>query len=255
LPDRLALPARLSRRTDQDDDVSPAVRLVTVEARCASESGAPWCEAYACRTDHGRVNVIRVVIIRSLEATPMAGAISRRAAMCGDGVPSVRHGRRAEGVRRSPHVQRDLLRDRLVGRILTSSPIPPSAHRYYEETAQIAAERNDSGHRRYPRGVLRRVAFGVFAQRVGLSLEEIRAELARLPRDRAPERTDWAKLSGGWTARIDDRIAELQRLKAGLTKCIGCGCLSLDRCQFANPGDRAARRGAGPRYWIERPRR
>jgi MerR family redox-sensitive transcriptional activator SoxR len=138
-----------------------------------------------------------------------------------------------------------------IGEVAARSGVAPSALRFYEEQGLIAAERNDSGHRRYPRGVLRRVAFVVFAQKVGLSLEEIRAELARLPRNRAPERADWAKLSGSWTTRIDERIAELQRLKAGLTECIGCGCLSLDRCQFANPGDRAARRGAGPRYWIQ----
>jgi len=66
-------------------------------------------------------------------------------------------------------------------------------------------------------------------------------------------RRDWAALSGSWEARIDERIAELERLRAGLTECIGCGCLSLDRCQLANPGDRAARRGAGPRYWIRSP--
>jgi MerR family redox-sensitive transcriptional activator SoxR len=142
-----------------------------------------------------------------------------------------------------------------IGEVAARSGVATSALRFYEAEDLIAAERNDSGHRRYPRSVLRRVAFIVFAQKVGLSLEEIRAELARLPRNRAPERADWAKLSGSWRARIDERIAELERLKAGLTECIGCGCLSLDRCQLANPGDRAARRGAGPRYWIESPRR
>ena len=98
--------------------------------------------------------------------------------------------------------------------------------------------------------VIRRVAFIVFAQRIGLSLTEIRVELARLPRNRVPERSDWAKLSNSWKTRIQERIAELERLRDGLTECIGCGCLSLDRCQFANPGDRAARQGAGPRYWM-----
>jgi MerR family redox-sensitive transcriptional activator SoxR len=138
-----------------------------------------------------------------------------------------------------------------IGEVAARSGVATSALRFYEEQGLIASERNDSGHRRYPRRVLRRVAFIVFAQKVGLSLEEIRAELARLPRNHAPERADWAKLSGSWTKRIDERIAELERMKAGLTECIGCGCLSLDRCQFANPGDRAARRGAGPRYWIQ----
>ena len=142
-----------------------------------------------------------------------------------------------------------------IGEVAARSGVAPSALRFYEEQGLVASERTDSGHRRYPRSVLRRVAFIVFAQRVGLSLEEIRVELARLPRNRAPERADWAQLSGKWTARIDERIAELGRLKAGLTACIGCGCLSLDRCQLANPGDRAARRGAGPRYWMEGPSR
>jgi MerR family redox-sensitive transcriptional activator SoxR len=110
--------------------------------------------------------------------------------------------------------------------------------------------RAGSGHRRYPRSALRRIAFIVFAQRIGLTLEEIGAELARLPADRIPARTDWARLSAGWTKRIDQRIAELQRLRAGLTQCIGCGCLSIDKCALANPADRAGRRGAGPRYWL-----
>jgi MerR family redox-sensitive transcriptional activator SoxR len=138
-----------------------------------------------------------------------------------------------------------------IGEAAARSGVAPSALRFYEEQGLIASERTDAGHRRYPRSVLRRVAFVVFAQKIGLSLQEIRAELARLPRNRAPERADWAKLSGSWTKRIDQRIDELERMKAGLTECIGCGCLSLDRCQFANPGDRAARRGAGPRYWIQ----
>jgi MerR family redox-sensitive transcriptional activator SoxR len=98
--------------------------------------------------------------------------------------------------------------------------------------------------------VIRRVAFIVFAQRVGLSLEEVGDELAKLPGNRVPRRSDWAKLSHSWTARIDERIAELERLRAGLTECIGCGCLSLDRCKLANPGDRAGLHGPGPRYWV-----
>ena len=141
-----------------------------------------------------------------------------------------------------------------IGEVAARSGVATSALRFYEEQGLIAAARNDSGHRRYPRTVLRRVAFIVFAQKVGLSLEEIGAELARLPRNRAPERADWARLSGSWTKRIDERIAELERMKSGLASCVGCGCLSLDRCQFSNPGDRAARRGAGPRYWIQPPR-
>ena len=130
------------------------------------------------------------------------------------------------------------------------SGVASSALRFYEDRGLIASERTGSGHRRYPRAVLRRIAFIVFAQRIGLSLEDIGAELSKLPENRVPERSDWAKLSAGWSRRVDEQIAELQRLRAGLTQCIGCGCLSLQQCQFANPGDRAARAGAGPRFWM-----
>jgi MerR family redox-sensitive transcriptional activator SoxR len=137
-----------------------------------------------------------------------------------------------------------------IGEVSRRSGVASSALRFYEERGLIASQRAGSGHRRYPRAVLRRVAFIVFAQRVGLTLDEIGAELARLPPDRAPTKRDWSRLSSGWSARIDERIAELQRLKHGLTECIGCGCLSLERCRLANPGDRASRLGPGPRYWV-----
>jgi MerR family redox-sensitive transcriptional activator SoxR len=137
-----------------------------------------------------------------------------------------------------------------IGEVAKRSGVAASALRFYEERGLIASERAGSGHRRYPRPVLRRIAFIVFAQRIGLTLEEIGGELAKLPPDRAPTRKDWARLSSGWSGRIDARIAELERLKAGLTECIGCGCLSLDRCRLANPDDRAGRAGPGPRYWV-----
>jgi MerR family transcriptional regulator, redox-sensitive transcriptional activator SoxR len=135
-----------------------------------------------------------------------------------------------------------------IGEVAKRSGVAASALRFYEQRGLISSERAGSGHRRYPRPVLRRIAFVVFAQRIGLTLDEIGEELAKLPPNRAPNRRDWSRLSRGWTSRIDERIAELQRLRAGLTECIGCGCLSLDRCQLANPGDRAARLGPGPRY-------
>jgi MerR family transcriptional regulator, redox-sensitive transcriptional activator SoxR len=139
-----------------------------------------------------------------------------------------------------------------ISEVARRSGVAASALRYYEERGLIRAERLGSGHRRFPRATLRRIAFIVFAQRVGLTLEEIGDELARLPDDRVPGRADWSALSQAWAARIDDRIAELERLRAGLTACIGCGCLSLDRCRLANPGDRAARSGAGPEAWRSR---
>jgi MerR family transcriptional regulator, redox-sensitive transcriptional activator SoxR len=141
-----------------------------------------------------------------------------------------------------------------IGEVAKRSGVAASALRFYEDRGLIRSERAGSGHRRYPRAVLRRIAFIVFAQRIGLTLGEIGDELAKLPPDRAPNRADWSRLSAGWSSRIDERIAELERLKAGLTECIGCGCLSLDRCQLANPGDRVARRGPGARYWIGDPR-
>ena len=138
-----------------------------------------------------------------------------------------------------------------ISEVARRSGVAASALRFYEERGLITSERAGSGHRRYPRPVLRRIAFIVFAQRIGLTLEEIGGELAKLPPDRAPNRRDWSRLSSGWSGRIDDRIAELERLKAGLTECIGCGCLSLDKCKLANPDDRVAKRGPGPRFWIE----
>jgi len=137
-----------------------------------------------------------------------------------------------------------------IGEVARRSGVASSALRFYEQRGLISSERAGSGHRRYPRAVLRRIAFIVFAQRLGLTLEEIGVELAKLPPHAVPTRHDWSRLSATWGTRIDERIAELERLRRGLTECIGCGCLSLDRCRFANPGDRAATLGPGPRYWI-----
>src|SRR5918996_605437 len=102
-----------------------------------------------------------------------------------------------------------------IGEGADRSGVAASALRFYEERGLITSERAGSGHRRYQRPVLRRIAFIVFAQRIGLTLDEIGAELAKLPPDRAPTRRDWSRLSSKWTARIDERIAELERLRAG----------------------------------------
>ena len=143
-----------------------------------------------------------------------------------------------------------------IGEVAASTGVAASALRFYEDQRLIHSERNDSGHRRYPRAVIRRVAFIVFAQKIGLSLEEIRAELAKLPTRPRAGTLRLGEVVGGLGGADSARIAELERLQLGLTECIGCGCLSLDRCQFANPGDRVARRGPGPRYWMkaDRPR-
>ncbi len=137
-----------------------------------------------------------------------------------------------------------------IGEVSRRSGVASSALRYYEERGLINSDRAGSGHRRYERPVLRRIAFIVFAQKIGLTLDEIGKELSKLPPDRAPNKSDWSRLSSSWTGRIDERIAELERLRKGLTECIGCGCLSLGRCKLANPGDRAGTLGPGPRYWV-----
>ena len=134
-----------------------------------------------------------------------------------------------------------------IAEVARRSGVAASALRFYEQKGLLRSERTGSGHRRFPRAVLRRVAFIVFAQRIGLSLEEISVELAKLPSNRVPERADWARLSTRWTARVDDRIAELQRLKEGLTGCIGCGCLSLKACALHNEEDHLSDEGSGAR--------
>jgi len=128
--------------------------------------------------------------------------------------------------------------------------IASSALRYYEDRGLIESERAGSGHRRYSRSTLRRIAFIVFAQRIGLSLDEITEELAKLPTDRIPKEKDWSELSGKWVNRIEKQMADLEKLRTGLLGCIGCGCLSFDKCHIYNPEDRTGRNGPGPRYWL-----
>ena len=140
-----------------------------------------------------------------------------------------------------------------MGEVVARSGVAASALRFYEELGLVSSVRSGRSHRRYGRAVLRRIAFILFAQRVGLSLEEVGEELAKLPKTRAPSRADWSRISKTWEARVDARIAELRRLRQGLGECIGCGCLSLDRCPLANPADRAGRLGPGARYWMGDP--
>ena len=117
-----------------------------------------------------------------------------------------------------------------IAEVARRSGVAASALRFYEQRGLIGSERTGAGHRRFPRAALRRVAFIVFAQKIGLSLDEIGAELAKLPHNRVPERADWARLSSRWTARVDERIAELQRLKEGLT---GASAAAACRCSSA----------------------
>jgi MerR family redox-sensitive transcriptional activator SoxR len=127
-----------------------------------------------------------------------------------------------------------------ISEVVERSGFAASALRYYESQGLIAASRSGGGQRRYERNVLRRLAFIRAAGNVGLSLEEIRDELARLPQGRTPTRADWQRITRHWRARLDEQIAALERLRDGLDSCIGCGCLSLRRCAISNPLDVAA---------------
>ena len=137
-----------------------------------------------------------------------------------------------------------------IGEVADRTGVAHSALRFYESEGLISASRSGGGQRRYHRSTLRRVAFIKVAQRVGLSLEEIRGALASLPESRTPTKTDWARLSAAWRPRLDEQIAVLQRLRDELASCIGCGCLSLGACKLYNPGDAAASLGTGPRYLL-----
>ena len=135
-----------------------------------------------------------------------------------------------------------------IGEVARRAGFAPSALRFYEKEGLISGVRTGGGQRRYPRSVLRRLAFIRAAQNVGLSLDEVRTALATLPQSRVPTKADWARLSSSWRARLDDQIAGLTALRDGLTTCIGCGCLSLRRCALSNPSDVAAGAGAGARF-------
>lgn len=134
-----------------------------------------------------------------------------------------------------------------VGELSRRSGVPVSALHFYEAEGLIRSRRSAGNQRRYPRGILRRVAIIKVAQRAGVSLKEISAALARLPQDRAPSAEDWANMSAEWRDALDDRIRKLTAIRDQLSACIGCGCLSLSDCPLRNPDDRLAEQGAGAR--------
>ncbi len=136
-------------------------------------------------------------------------------------------------------------RELSVGEVARRSGVAVSTLHFYEAKGLIESRRSAGNQRRYPRSVLRRVAVIKVAQRAGIPLSAIGEALAALPRDRAPGAADWARLSAGWRAELDRRIATLERLRDQLDDCIGCGCLSLDRCPLRNAGDRLGEAGPG----------
>ena len=139
-----------------------------------------------------------------------------------------------------------------VGEVAQRSGVAVSALHFYEAKGLIASERTESNHRRYPRAVLRRVGFIRVAQRVGIPLADIAQALESLPPGSAPTRADWARLSASWRAELDERMAQLKMLRDQLDDCIGCGCLSIDRCRLRNPHDQLACEGTGPRRLLPR---
>lgn len=138
-----------------------------------------------------------------------------------------------------------------IGAVAERAGVAPSALRYYEAEGLITSERTEAGHRRFRRDVLRRIALIRVAQRVGLTLDEIRTALASLPEDRPANQEEWERLGASWRPRLDEQIAQLERLRDDLDGCIGCGCLSLRSCSILNPGDSAALRGPGARYLTD----
>lgn len=137
-----------------------------------------------------------------------------------------------------------------IGDIAARTGLAVSAIRYYEEQGLVSPWRNAAGRRRFQRADIRRLSFVMIAQQFGYSLPQIRLELDRLPRHRAPTKADWARISVSFRAGLDAQIAQLERLRDTLDGCIGCGCLSLEVCALYNPADRAAERGTGPRYLM-----
>ena len=139
-----------------------------------------------------------------------------------------------------------------IGEIARRSGMAASALRFYETLGLISSERSAAGRRRYPRAVLRRLAFIRAARNVGLSLDEIGQALATLPAGHSPNKADWERLSRTWRSRLDEQIDALMALRDGLTSCIGCGCLSLRHCALANPGDAAGRSGDAGAHYLPR---
>jgi MerR family transcriptional regulator, redox-sensitive transcriptional activator SoxR len=137
-----------------------------------------------------------------------------------------------------------------IGQLSSRSGVAVSALRFYEDAGLISAGRTAGNQRRYPRDALRRVAFIRASQRVGIPLRAIKQALDELPGSRAPTRQDWARLSVAWQRDLDDRIAQLESLRDRLTRCIGCGCLSIDRCGLTNPGDVLGNEGPGARRLL-----
>lgn len=137
-----------------------------------------------------------------------------------------------------------------IGDLSARTGVAVSAIRYYADGGLVHAYRTNAGQRRFARADIRRVSFILIAQQLGLSLEEIRSTLDQLPEGRTPNKADWARISTAILARVEARMAELERIRSRLDGCIGCGCLSLETCQLYNPDDTMSKQGSGPRRLL-----
>jgi MerR family transcriptional regulator, redox-sensitive transcriptional activator SoxR len=137
-----------------------------------------------------------------------------------------------------------------IGELARRTGLSVSAIRFYETRGLVRASRGAGNQRRFPRSDIRRLSFALIAQKLGLSLAEIEAELSTLPHGQAPTLAEWQAIGARMRGVLAARIAMLQRTHELLDGCIGCGCLSLDRCALFNPNDRAARAGPGPRFLL-----
>ena len=135
-----------------------------------------------------------------------------------------------------------------IGEVAARSGVAASAIRFYESQGLIASERTSGNQRRYERAVLRRIALVQAGKAAGIPLDDIRTALDTLPAQRTPTRRDWERFSRRWRDDLDGRIATLQAIRDRMTTCIGCGCLSIDKCDLLNPDDEAAGKGGGAHY-------
>lgn len=138
-----------------------------------------------------------------------------------------------------------------IGQLSKRTGVAVSAIRFYEEKGLIQSMRTSGNQRRFLRGDIRRVSFILIAQRLGLALSEIEQQLSNLPQGRNPTLADWQKISRGMRAQIDEKIMLLTRTRNQLDQCIGCGCLSLQKCQLYNKDDRLGLKGPGPRAVLD----
>lgn len=132
-----------------------------------------------------------------------------------------------------------------VGYVAKRCGVKVSTLHFYEEKGLIRSWRNQGNQRRYKRDVLRRIAVIKAAQKIGINLDSIMQTFKALPEERTPSKEDWAKLSKAWRQQLDERIEYMTKLRDSVTGCIGCGCLSLDKCPIYNPQDEVSQRGSG----------